>query len=137
MSLNDARVNMFTYLDTNWSTTSIVFDGNDDQDTYIKSDDPWIYPYLSWGREIKKSISRPSAQFATPGILTIRIYVRQADGIGILDQYTDSLFDLFRGQTISNMMVTSMGVDMNDKDDGWNIRSISIHFTLRESKTIS
>ena len=137
MSLNSARISLFNHLNTNWATTPIVFQGQKTGDEYVKRADPWIFAYILWGTQFQKSTGAPSVHFSIPGTFTIRMFIRHGDGIALKDQYTDSLFALFRGKTIDNMIIQELRVDRDDDNDEWQIREVSISFILRTYEDIS
>lgn len=137
MSLNNARISLFTYLDTNWTTTPLVFEGEDIGDEYIKKTSPWIFAYLGWGDTFQKSAGAPDMYFLTTGILSIRIFIRHGDGIALKDQYTDEIFSLFRAKTIDNMLFHHLGIGRDKNTDEWQTRELSLSFDLRTIETIS
>lgn len=137
MSLNDTRISLFNHFEDNWTTTSIVFEGQKTGDTYIKRSAPWLHTYIVWGGQFQKSTAAPTISVAKTGLLIINLYVRDRDGIAVIDEYTDGLFTVFRSKTIGDARINDLFVDKDDFDGVWRIRSHSISFTARTVETIS
>ncbi len=138
MSLNDARINIFTYFKENWSATPIVFEGETAGDSYVKRNDPWIYAYISWGAEHQKSTGGSNSYIATTGIFAVKMYIKKANGVAIKDQYTDQLLSLFRQKTFNNISFDkpkTIGSDDDWKND-WTVRYFSIPFVIRSVESL-
>lgn len=137
MSLNSARIALFSHLNTNWTTTPIVFDGQQTGDAYVKRSDPWISTYITWSGEFQQSTPAPSIYVSKTGLLIITLFVRSDDGVAIVDQYTDSLFTIFRAKAIDNIKIYDLFIDKDEDDGVWQRRYLSISFSVRTSETIS
>jgi len=137
MSLDDTRIALFTHLENNWTTTPIVFDGQTTGDTYVKRSAPWISTYITWAGQYQKSTAAPSIYVAQNGLLIITIFARESSGIATIDQYTDSLFALFRGRSIGNSIIRDLYIDKDENDGVWQKRFLSISFTTRTTETIT
>lgn len=137
MSLNDARIALFNHLNDNWTTTPIVFDGQNAGDTYIKRTAPWVRASIVWSGQFQESTPAPSIYVSKNGLLILKLFVRSSDGVGVRDQYTDDLFTIFRAKIINNIKIYDLFVDKDEDDGVWIQRFLSISFTVRTSETIS
>ncbi len=131
MSLNNARINISTLLENEWTETKVVDEMSDAGNKLLEQASPWIYSYIKWGAQTQKARAGDSVYESTSGIVNIRLYVRIKDGSAVREQLTDKLFDLFRFKQILGVVIKSKAVVNSGKDGGWQIRHIAISFRLR------
>lgn len=137
MSLNDTRIALFSHLQDNWTTTPIVFDGQDTGNAYVKRKTPWISTRIVWAGAFQKSTAAPAIYASQNGLLIITIFCRESSGIAIRDQYTDSLFAIFRGKTIDGSIMRDFFIDKDEDDGVWQMRHLSLSFTTRTIEEIT
>ena len=138
MSLNSGRISLFSHLESNWTKTSIVFQGDNAGDDYVKTPDPWLYTFVMWSDEFLKTINGPNTGvYITPGVMAFKLYVRVEDGFAKVDQLTDSLFAVFRAKTVDNITFNSLKINRDGDDGKWYLRNLAIGFGMRTLQTTS
>lgn len=131
MSLNKARIDISTLLATKWTDCKVVPRLSDDGDKHLEGLTPWIYSFIKWGNQTQEARSGKSVYESTSGVLNIRLYVRVADGTGLMDQLTDKLFNFFRFSNLPGIIIQSKAIANDGVDSDWQIRYLTISFKLR------
>jgi hypothetical protein len=137
MSRNNARIALYTHIQNNFSSAEICFSGNDQRAESLENGtDPWIYIYIAWGGEVKKSTGSPYVRFVQIGTLAAKLYVRKEDGEGILDTITDDYSAITRCKQIGNITIDPMRAGPTRPNEKWQVRdlyspfSVSNHFSI-------
>ncbi len=139
MSLNQARIDLETYIRTNWDTdiADLVFTGETEKgNRLIKGTNPWIQSYISWGSEKQISNPAPKAKFRLVGLLASRIRVRKEDGTGLIHSIADSYFDILRCKQINNITMQTPKIGKQDESESWQIFFTTTGFKVYYDKTI-
>ena len=130
MSLNSIRKDIFSYFQTNWTETAIVFQGQDAGDDLLNGANPWIYLYLLFDKKTsQESLGKNNVKFVRNGTTAIKLYVRKEDGDSVLFDMADSLENLFRNKKINNIQFVSPGTTIfKNPPPGWIGASVSCFF---------
>ena len=121
MSLNSIRQDVFTYFQTNWTTTDIVFQNQRTGDELIQGSDPWVYIYLKFApKTVQMSLGQNNVRFARTGLVAIKSFCREEDGSAVHYTMADDLEDLFRNKKISETQFKAPGTIFSENPPpGW------------------
>jgi hypothetical protein len=137
VSLNNARIALYTHISENFSAAQIVFkDDNDRAMAMDKGVNPWIYVYIAWGDEVQMSMPAPNARFCQIGVLAAKLYVRVEDGEGVLDQITDTYKSNIRARQLGNITLSEMKIGPSDSNDKWQVRHLYANIKVFNSYSI-
>jgi hypothetical protein len=138
MSLNDSRIAIHTYLSNSLSSTiALAFEGDDNRAmTLERGSDPWIYFYILWTNEIQKSSPSPLAKFVQLGSLEAKLFVRKEDGIGLMDQLTDTYKSVARSKQLGNTQLYDLRIDKMETTDKWRVRFFSSGIRIYSNESI-
>ena len=133
MSLNQSRIDLYTFMQENWETTEIVYGPLDKRgDSLWKGDNPWIYLDVSWNQKSQqKSMSSRNVKWVTPGIFSIRVFSKASDGEAAIYELIDSILAIFKNKAISNMTFTRFSPSkVVENDSGWLVCTINLSFQM-------
>jgi hypothetical protein len=138
MSLNDSRIAIHTYLhDSLSSTIALAFEGDDNRAMALdRGTDPWIYFYILWKQKLQKSSPSPLAKFTQLGSLNAKLYVRKEDGMGLLDQLSDTYSSYLIAKQLGNTQLYDLRIQGTDANDTWRVRFFSSGIKIYTNETI-
>lgn len=137
MSQDNIRIGLYTHINHNFSSATVVFKGESQKANACDNDtDPWIYIYISWGDEKQKSMGSP-AKFIQRGILAAKLYVRHEDGEGSLDRITDAYKNISRCKQIGDTTIWPMRSGPDEATEKWQVRHLFAPFEATFMKTIT
>jgi hypothetical protein len=138
MSLNDSRIAINTYLNDSLSSTiALAFEGDDNRAMALdRGTDPWIYFYILWTDKIQKSSPSPLAKFTQLGSLQAKLYVRKEDGMGLLDQLSDTYSSYVIAKQLNNTQLYDLRIGRTDANDTWRVRFFSSGIRIYSNESI-
>jgi hypothetical protein len=137
MAMNQARIDLLTYIRNTWTNTDIAFKGENDKKLRLaKGTDPWIYAYISWSKEKQLSAPAPKAKFARFALFASQIYVRKTDGTGLIHSITDDYFDILRSKQIGNISIGSPRIGNEEENSTWQVFFTTVDFKVYYEKEV-
>jgi hypothetical protein len=129
MSQNNTRIALYTHISQNFSDAAVVFKGDNQRaESFENGTAPWIYVYIKWGNEIQRSQGSPNVRFVQVGVLAAKLYVRNEDGEGLLDQLTDAYKNITRCKQIDNITIWPMKAGPTEETEKWQVRHLYAPF---------
>jgi hypothetical protein len=130
MSYDAHRIAVQQHVQSNWTTTPILYDGA----VPAEHTDEFIRINIFDSSSQQSSIGGAVARYRHVGVVVIEIYVRISEqmGSGNATRYGDTLAALFRGETVGDALFRSPTVRQVGRDEGWYRVNVEIPFQRDE-----
>lgn len=125
MSYETERVDITSYLETNWTTTSIKFPN---QRFEQPNDEIWMKINIVNGEGTQQSFGTvQDHEFV--GLITLTLYAPLYSGTKTINEYIDTLFDLFVSKTIGSVFTYTPSKEVIGENGNWYQVALTIPFT--------
>jgi len=133
MSFADESKAIELRLDANWGSTTPIKSDNVDYTPVTGT--TYIELQIHNAQGVRVTIGTQNPLYRYPGIISINIYGSLNEGTRTLLGYADSIADIFRGATFSNLICRTPKITRIGELDGWFVYNVSIPFHRDKTET--
>lgn len=120
-------------MNTNWTTTPIVFENVD----YVPVDGtPYVELFVKSADAVRASLG-PSALHRIVGVILVNIHVPKGTGTNLARTYGDTIAAIFRDQAFSGVVCRAASVRSIGPVNEWFVVSVTIPYYRNEVFTIT